>query len=434
LVKKGRIKRGSFLIVESLDRVSRNEILEALELFTSIIKSGIVLVTLSDGQVYDREKINANPMQLMISLLVMTRAHEESQTKALRGGAAWDTKRRNIKSQKMTGKCVAWLRLSKDRSQFEPIPERVAIVRRIFDMARKGKGANGITKTLQREGVKTFGRSQAWHVSYIKKILDNRAVIGEFAPATKRDGKRTFFDAVPDYYPAVVKPETFATVQQLRKARPSFNGRSAFNVFSHLAFDKATNTPMAYVNKGRDKGWHYLVSYAALRQQAPYAAWKYDEFLGVFLLVCQNAALQPQQKNEPDSRKLDLARMELDDTEKQIARLIDYLARGDSATVEMKLRELEAKKVRLQSDIQDLEAEALAKPADPGKVNWKDRAALRENLRATVKRITVDAAKKSFHAEFLDGRAYTLAVEKGIATIITPEHDIERAVLHPVSA
>src|SRR5438270_12923068 len=47
-----------------------------------------------DSQVYDREKINANPMQLMISLTVMTRAHEESKTKAMRLGHAWAEKRK----------------------------------------------------------------------------------------------------------------------------------------------------------------------------------------------------------------------------------------------------------------------------------------------------------------------------------------------------
>jgi hypothetical protein len=92
------------------------------------------------------------------------------------------------------------------------------------------------------------------------------------------------------------------------------------------------------------------------------------------------------------------------------------------------MRELEARKVRLQSTIQDLESDVMAKPTSPSKVNWKDSKALRENLRATVKRITVDAAKKSFCAEFLDGRTYTLAVEKGMATITTPEADTERRI------
>jgi DNA invertase Pin-like site-specific DNA recombinase len=430
LVKKGTVPKGSYLIVESLDRISRNSIMDALELFMSIIRAGVILVTLTDNHIYDAEKINGgNFTDLIISLTVLSRANEESKTKALRVSAAWDAKRRNIEKHKLTGKCVAWLRLARDGTSFEPIPERVAVVQRIFDLASKGRGANSITKTLQREGVKTFGRSQAWHVSYVKKILDNRAVLGEFAPATKRDGKRTFFEVIQNYYPAIVKREKFATVQQLRKARPSFRGRSSFNVFSHLAYDRTTNTPMVYVNKNRAKGWHYLVPAASLRGLADYSAWQYDEFQGLFLLICQNAALAPQRHEERDNGRLNLAKMELEDTKKQIARLVDTLARVQSATVETKLLELEALKKQKESTIEELESEALAKPADIAKVNWKDTKALRENLRATVKHITVDAGKKSFHAEFLDGRFYTLKVsEKNIATITTSDSDTARVV------
>jgi len=430
LVKKDRIAKGSYLIVESLDRISRNSILEAFELFVSIIRAGIIVVTLSDNHTYDVDKINGgNFTDLIISLTVLSRAHEESRTKALRLAAAWDAKRRNIGKRKLTSRCVAWLRLSKDGTSFEPVPEKVAVVKRIFDMASKGMGKNGITKTLRREGVKTFGRSKVWHISYVHKILDNRAVIGEFAPATKRNGKKTFFEVIPNYYPAIIKRETFATVQQLRKSRPSYRGRSSFNVFSHLAYDGATNTPMVYVNKKRNKGWHYLVSAAGLRGQADYRAWQYDEFQGLFLLICQNAALQRQTNDVRDNGKLDLVRMELEDTKKQIARLVDFLARGESAFVETKLHELEAQRLRQESTIKDLESEVLAKPADLSKVNWKDTKALRENLRATVKRITVDAGKKAFHAEFLDGRFYTLEVGKNdMATITTSDGDARRVI------
>jgi DNA invertase Pin-like site-specific DNA recombinase len=423
LIRRGRIPKGSYLIVESLDRVSRNSILDAFELFLSIIKSGVVVVTLVDGHVYDKEKINGgNFTDLIISLTVLSRAHEESHTKAVRLGASWEAKRRNIKTSKLTGRCVAWLNLSPDKSKFEIISDRSQVVQRIFEMASHGHGANGIAKTLQHDCVPTFGRSKAWHLSYIKKILDNRAVIGEFAPASKRNGKRVFFDAVQDYYPAVVTRETFATVQQLRKARPSYKGRSTFNVFSRLAYDRATGSPMAYVNKNRAKGWHYLIAYAALQQSAAYVTWQYDDFLSVFLFVCQKAALQKPERADDGVGKLNIARMELDEIAKQIARLVDFLATGQSTGVETRLREMEQRKLALQRQINDLENTRAAKPTDVSKVNWKDSAALRENLRATVKRITVDAGARSFHAEFLDGRVYTFKQEDEEVVIESPDN------------
>ena len=435
LAKAGRIEKDSYLVVESLDRLSRSAILDAFELFLGIIKTGVIVVTLSDQHIYDKAKINdGNFTDLIISLTVLSRANEESRMKSQRIGAAWRNKRARVGEEKLTSVCVAWLRLAEDRKHFEQIPERVNVVKRIFKLARNGKGAHGIATILRTEKVKPFGRGFTWHVSYVRKILESRATIGELIPTERQNGEATPLDPIPNYYPAVVSKEAFATVQQLRKARPNLRGKASDrNVFSKLAFDPKGNT-MVYINRTPKnlpdpaQRYEYLVSYGALVGRAAYKTWRYDEFLALFLLVCQNAALAPQQMDAPDSGKLDLARMELADTEKQIARCLDFIVKGASPAMEAKMRELEARKVRLQSTIQDLESDVMAKPTSPSKVNWKDSKALRENLRATVKRITVDAAKKSFCAEFLDGRTYTLAVEKGMATITTPEADTERRI------
>ena len=49
LVEAGKIPDGSVLIVENLDRLSREQVLDALNQFTSIIQAGIKLVTLQDS-------------------------------------------------------------------------------------------------------------------------------------------------------------------------------------------------------------------------------------------------------------------------------------------------------------------------------------------------------------------------------------------------
>jgi hypothetical protein len=289
-------------------------------------------------------------------------------------------------------------------------------------MARDGKGANSIGKILRAQKTIPFGRSAQWHTSYVKKILDSRAVIGEFAPGIRRNGETQFLDPIPGYFPLVVSRELFATVHQIRKARPSYTGRSGFNVFSKLAFDPAGNT-MAYVNKNRSKGWHYLVSNAALLQKAEYCTWQYDDFLASFLTLCQKAALAKAPKIATDSGELAAVKMDLAETEKQIERLVDFLARGTSGAVEAKLREAETRKAELQTAIAELESKAASKPMQVSKVNWRDNAALRDNLRATVKRITIDAKARSFKAEFLDGRTYSFKQDGDNVTICTPDAD-----------
>lgn len=422
LVRAGRIAKGSYLIVESLDRISRNSIMEAFDVFRDIIKGGIKLVTLSDGQVYDREGINSNWSSLIISLTVLSRAHEESKTKSQRISQAWSNKRSQIGNggEKLTAKGRGWLKLSADRKTFEPIPERVAVVRQIFELARAGKGANQIGKILREQGTAPFGRAPAWHTSYVKKILDSRAVIGEFTPAIRRNGEAKFLDPIPNYYPAVVSRELFATVNQMRRARPSFKGRGTFNVFSKLAFDPKGHS-MTYVNKDRAKGWHYLVSSAALIKKAEYCTWPYDDFLASFLTLCQKAALAKPPKAGKQNGELAVKQMELVEVEKQIERLVDFLARGTSGAVETKLREAEDRKSELQHQIADLENQAAANPRELSKVDWQDNAALRDNLRATVKRITIDPRPRRFKAEFLDGRTYEFKQDADSVTISSPD-------------
>ena len=75
-VEKGDIESGSFLLVESLDRLSRDEILIALSQLTEIINLGITVVTLQDGRVFDRESIK-DLGNLIVSLTIMSRANEE---------------------------------------------------------------------------------------------------------------------------------------------------------------------------------------------------------------------------------------------------------------------------------------------------------------------------------------------------------------------
>lgn len=89
-VESGLISRGSFLLVENLDRISRNVITEAQQLFLRIINLDITIVTLMDKQVLSKDKINEDGgISMLISLLYMLRAHDESKRKSDRVASGW---------------------------------------------------------------------------------------------------------------------------------------------------------------------------------------------------------------------------------------------------------------------------------------------------------------------------------------------------------
>ena len=93
LVEARRIAPGSVLIVEAMDRLSRQTPREALSVFLAIVSAGIEVVTLIDGQRYSKKSIDANMGQLFLSIGLMFGAHTESRNKAERVAAAWIKRR-----------------------------------------------------------------------------------------------------------------------------------------------------------------------------------------------------------------------------------------------------------------------------------------------------------------------------------------------------
>ena len=72
-VKSGRIKPGSVLLVESIDRLSRDRIMAALGRFSDILGLGVDIVTLTDGRRYSAESLD-NLGELMLFLVEAARA------------------------------------------------------------------------------------------------------------------------------------------------------------------------------------------------------------------------------------------------------------------------------------------------------------------------------------------------------------------------
>jgi DNA invertase Pin-like site-specific DNA recombinase len=107
-VEDKKIPVGSVLLVESLDRISREKIGTALPWFINLLNSGIRIATITDGRIYDQASAN-DAMQLMGSLMIMVRANEESETKARRVRESWVGRRqKGIKG----AVCPSWLKLN----------------------------------------------------------------------------------------------------------------------------------------------------------------------------------------------------------------------------------------------------------------------------------------------------------------------------------
>jgi len=95
-VESGIVPSGSVLIVESLDRLSRETLLAQMTLLGTFINAGITIVTLDNQKILNKETTSKDEMLLLISVIGMLRAHDESDHKSDRVREAWAEKRKNI--------------------------------------------------------------------------------------------------------------------------------------------------------------------------------------------------------------------------------------------------------------------------------------------------------------------------------------------------
>lgn len=456
-VQAGKIEKGSYLLVESFDRMSRQEPMVALEPFLKIIKHGLVLVTLDDERVFRDGQVKFE--DLIISIAKMSRANEESARKSDRLAQAWKAKRACIGQKKLTARCPSWLALRPDRSGFDVIEDRATVVRRIFDEASSGIGTYTIVRRLNEDGIPTFTGKGGWQNSTVNKILSSAAAIGTFQPNRMEGGKRTpDGDPIRHYFPRIVPQPVFEAAQrgrlerktkpeQGRKGSGGPKGKHFTNLFSKLAVCDYCGKPMHYQNKGTPpKGQAYLVCSNALRSLGCEMTdrWRYDQFESTFLSFVERLDLASLVSSSEHSSKRNEVAFHLDAAVGRIRLLEDEqrkayeiglrLADFDSAFIAERIKKAEleltvARKLeaQLRHEISVLDQTSLTYYQHPDQVAqliervrssrggdvYKLRAQIASRLQSLIKelRLTVDPDTQRFEVVFRDGQGMTLFVD-----------------------
>ena len=376
-VEAGQVPAGSQLLLESLDRLSRDEILDALALFSRLINLGLTVVSLSDRQTYNREVLAENPGALFGPVVTLFRGNNESRTKAVRLREAWVNKRDRIHDQKLTACAPAWLRLRPDRSGFDVDRSRADVVTRIFEEAAAGIGKYKIAKRLNEEGVPPFGRGDGWHPSAIQKILQSRAPIGGFQPFSTSEGKRQpVGDPVADYFPPVVDADLYLRAQQAVRSRRcgSSSGRKGpgfSNLFGGLARCGSCGASMTFRNKGaKPKGGTYLVCSASTRGRGC-SNTRHYEYAGLEAAVLAHVpdfelpGHRDEERAQLEMRRAEL-RISIDAVTAKVERLLVACEEGDSISLVSRLRQREIELTRLQTDLAGVDEELAIRLADAG--------------------------------------------------------------------
>jgi DNA invertase Pin-like site-specific DNA recombinase len=385
-VHDGIVPPGSYLLVENLDRISRQTVRRAVRTMEEIVEAGITLVDLSDnGKRYNAATLdNDHGFSFMMMALRFMRAHEESAIKSSRLAAAYTRKRqdavaRTEKGKPFTKMLPAWLVWREDTKCHDVIQERVDVIRDIFRMADEGLGPQRIAQRLNAEGVPTFGglgnqrKADAWHRSYVKKLLTNSAVIGTFTPHQRREDaqgkrKRVPLDPVEGYFPAIIERDLFERMAghaQATAPRGRNAGMEIKSIFSGVL--KCVHCGGAVTRMHKGKGPVYLICSKANRKVGcKHQTVRYEE---VEKTLRENAGTIIQEAPRgQDTEDIEAEIANLDVVEGVIADeardLADELIHEKSNVVRTRLREKEQELEETRERLRSLRArrDTLTKP------------------------------------------------------------------------
>ncbi|MHC4397628.1 MAG: recombinase family protein [Planctomycetota bacterium] len=274
-VEAGDVPRDSILVVENIDRLSREGIAKSLrKIIFKLWDYGISIQTLIPEERYE-PGCESEPKFIALLLYLKT-AHDESKRKSnlMKATRAESRKQALQNGKKMNGQYPDWLEPIKDGNgntvDYKFRPKAKETIQSIFDMRLDGMGKLATTQRLNetaewtpppRRDRKTGKLKEAkWGQSYVYSILRDRAVIGEHQLYKFDENGDREKDGEPlrGYFPAVLDDDKiFYSVQKLLEQNKGKNkgGRrgKVKNLFSGITHCGYCGDSMVMVNGGSKK-------------------------------------------------------------------------------------------------------------------------------------------------------------------------------------
>lgn len=336
-VKSGKIEKGSYLLVEQFDRLSRADIDVAVMMLLELVHSGIILVTLEDEKIWNETTVK-DMSNLMLSIAFMSRANNESAAKARRLSSIWERKKALAAEKKTiaTRECPRWLKVNSDKTAFIIIDDRVESIKKVFSMRIQGHGVVSIVNRANKERWPAPAKRGSWHTSLVGRLLRNRALLGEYQPHKNYDDdgdtRRTAAgDPVPNFYPAVIDEKTFLLARAVAERKGRFPGRRDPNHKNWLQglLRCSCGKSLVRKNKGADYARYYCTGRVRGLTNCPSVGTKLieDAVIGMVATASPQHFVGSVQADELKTR-LDILAVELSAAKDAQNRFIDAVGQS----------------------------------------------------------------------------------------------------------
>lgn len=436
-VETGKIPFGSYLLIESLDRFSRANPMVAVNMFTSLLLKGIVVITGIDNQIYRETKVNNDTLQqLMYSVMLFSRANDESETKSHRTIASALNKIKRHKARQLGDPVVAIKELGMDKwwtdssSGFvKPHPVYYPIAQKMIELKQRGYSNRLILAYLkENHPAPTEGRSRGkWNIQHASRIIEP-AIYGQ--KVINVNGESYTLD---DYHPAIVTKDEYERLKfqignksfaPLKEANPEIPLLSGIGILyckhcgCHMFKMKSTvkNQPFAYRYVCSSRDSHRNCSKWGFRART------------LELAMLQLLADRVFVESSPVMSGVEHL---ITDIDEQIANYLVAIGSAKSPAMINKLTELidglENQKADYlkQKQIHDDQMVRMNtagwdkfKQLDIDDTQNVDRLEIRASIKTVIKRIDcqqIDPAHNSFFVTYRDGRTQKLVIKKDTA-------------------
>ena len=236
LLKLGKIETGTILVVENLDRISRQKPLSSISIIEEVLSHGIEIQTLFPEVRYTKEYTQLEVLQMVFSLIG---SNSESLKKSNRLKEVWKNKRDQIQNNQPVklSRIPSWLEQNPKTLKIQKVKWKCETVKKIFQLFSKGQGYQTILIYLNSNNIKPIS-GKKWGLSYIKKIITSPSVIGYThlynLVIDEKTGKKTRVKTTDEpvkLYPPIVTKRLFEKCQS-RLSKTTTPGRVGFvNLF-----------------------------------------------------------------------------------------------------------------------------------------------------------------------------------------------------------
>ncbi|MGV8889637.1 MAG: recombinase family protein [Pseudomonas sp.] len=268
-IERGVIRRGDYLVVESIDRITRQRVIDGVELLQNILKAGVKIYTTADSRCYSYDDPSRDFENLIMISLIAKRANEESEIKSKRRKSAWNKAKlaASENGKKFNGHNPPYgYRYDVVTEQFVIAEDEASEIRTIFELLK----VMGVSNTTRRVNVSS---KRKWTSRQVSLMIESKYPLGMLMSQKRNEkGEKVFVEYIDGYYPKIISQTAFNEAvisMRSRQDRKNYGNTTigSTNIFRHVIKCAECGETMMFEKQKNQKGVMYPYFHCFTRKE-----------------------------------------------------------------------------------------------------------------------------------------------------------------------